>query len=163
MKDNCQSSPLVQLSRKSTSANYSVSRNYRSDTIIDYQIDSEVEVSRVMFTENSSTYRPTNKCRAYRQGQSRIVRDRKAARSLFILVIVFLIFLFPYVICATASTAGANISPLIFEISFWLLWMNSTCNPFLYPFIQVKYRRAYVKLFQSCTKYIPFSRSNHPF
>ncbi len=93
----------------------------------------------------------------------RITRDRKAARSLFILVIVFLIFLFPYVICATASTAGINISTIIFEISFWLLWMNSTCNPFLYPFIQMKYRRAYVTLFQSWIKYLPFSRSNHSF
>ena len=79
----------------------------------------------------------------------RIKRDRKAARSLFILVFVFLIFLFPYVICATATTAGWKISPNISQISFWLLWMNSTFNPFLYPFIQNKYRRAYVKLFQS--------------
>jgi len=86
------------------------------------------------------------------QRDLRINRDRKAARSLFILVIVFLIFLFPYVICATASTAGFQISSTIFEISFWLLWLNSTCNPFLYPFIQKKYRRAYAKLFRSCFK-----------
>jgi len=79
----------------------------------------------------------------------RIRRDRKAARSLFILVFVFLIFLFPYVICAIATTAGFKISEKIFQISFWLLWMNSTFNPFLYPFIQIKYRRAYSKLFQS--------------
>lgn len=86
------------------------------------------------------------------QKDLRINRDRKAARSLFILVFVFLIFLFPYVICATASTAGFQISPMIFEISFWLLWLNSTCNPFLYPFIQNKYRRAYIQLFHSCFK-----------
>jgi histamine receptor H3 len=126
-------------------------------------MDSEIEVSRHAINEVSLPKRSANKCHAYRQGQSRIVRDRKAARSLFILVIVFLIFLFPYVICATASTAGANISTLLFEISFWLLWLNSTCNPFLYPFIQIKYRRAYVKLFQSCAKYLTFSRSNHSF
>ncbi|CAF4830674.1 unnamed protein product, partial [Rotaria sp. Silwood2] len=75
-----------------------------------------------------------------------------------ILVVVFLIFLFPYVICATASTAGVNVSKILFEISFWLLWMNSTCNPFLYPFIQIKYRRAYMKLFQSFIKFFNFSR-----
>jgi histamine receptor H3 len=86
------------------------------------------------------------------QRDLRIKRDRKAARSLFILVLVFLIFLFPYVICSTASTAGFHISPTILEISFWLLWLNSTCNPFLYPFIQTKYRRAYAKLFRSCFK-----------
>jgi hypothetical protein len=82
----------------------------------------------------------------------RIIRDRKAARSLFILVLVFLIFLFPYVICAIATTAGFKISSNLFEISFWLLWINSTFNPFLYPFIQIKYRKAYQQLFQSCFK-----------
>ena len=83
----------------------------------------------------------------------RIGRDRKAARSLFILVFVFLIFLFPYVICATASTAGLPISPSLFEISFWLLWLNSAFNPFLYPFIQIKYRLAYLKVFRSSSNY----------
>ena len=87
----------------------------------------------------------------YRQNL-RIIRDRKAARSLFILVLVFVIFLFPYVICAIATTAGFQISANLFEISFWLLWLNSTFNPFLYPFIQNKYRRAYQKLYQSCFK-----------
>ncbi|CAF1299888.1 unnamed protein product [Didymodactylos carnosus] len=85
------------------------------------------------------------------QRDIRIMRDKKAARSLFILVVVFLIFLLPYVIVATASTAGFHISSLVFEIAFWLLWLNSAFNPFLYPFIQVKYRKAYVKLF-SCLR-----------
>jgi hypothetical protein len=88
----------------------------------------------------------------------RIRRDRKAARSLFILVFVFLIFLFPYVICSIATTAGFQISERIFQISFWLLWMNSTFNPFLYPFIQIKYRRAYKKLFQSTFRCRKFQR-----
>ena len=83
----------------------------------------------------------------------RIGRDRKAARSLFILVFVFVIFLFPYVICATASTAGLFISSTLFEISFWLLWLNSALNPFLYPFIQIKYRLAYLKVFRSSSTY----------
>ena len=91
----------------------------------------------------------TNKCRT----DFRIGRDRRAARSLFILVFIFLIFLFPYVLCALASTAGFRLSPLLLEISFWLLWLNSTCNPFLYPFIQIKYRRAYLKLFQSTRRF----------
>ncbi len=157
------SSPIVFSSRKSTSVNYSVSRNHRSDSFIEYKIDSEVEVSRPILNRISVSSRSTTRSQQVRTGQSRIARDRKAARSLFILVIVFLIFLFPYVICATASTAGANISKIIFEISFWLLWLNSTCNPFLYPFIQIKYRRAYVKLFRSCTKYLTFSRSNRSY
>ena len=130
---------------RSTSVHLSLPTNHRIETFLHYQIDSnENEIRRIIINEVHLTNRSKNV-----NEQSRIIRDRKAARSLFILVIVFLIFLFPYVICATASTAGANISPMIFEISFWLLWLNSTCNPFLYPFIQMKYRKAYYKLFQS--------------
>ena len=120
-----------------------------SETFLEYQVDNETELPRIILNEKNHPTRPKSKSEQIRTKQSRIIRDRKAARSLFILVMVFLIFLFPYVICATASTAGAKISPIIFEISFWLLWLNSTCNPFLYPFIQIKYRKAYLKLFQS--------------
>lgn len=136
----------------------SVAGGNRSDSIVEFGIDSELEISRPILPEVNGSQ--VNRQRVLRAGQCRIVRDRKAARSLFILVIVFLIFLFPYVICATASTAGANISSLIFEISFWLLWLNSTCNPFLYPFIQIKYRKAYAKLFRSITLFFSFSMTN---
>ncbi|CAF2580294.1 unnamed protein product [Rotaria sp. Silwood2] len=164
LKESRESSPMVYLSRKCASVNFSHSHNYRNDSFVEYRIESEGEVSRPIINElSSSNNLNTNKYKVYRPRDSRIVRDRKAARSLFILVIVFLIFLFPYVICAIASTAGANISGIIFEISFWLLWLNSTCNPFLYPFIQIKYRHAYLKLFQSCSKHFTFSRSNHSF
>ncbi|CAF5060006.1 unnamed protein product [Rotaria sp. Silwood1] len=164
-KETCKSSSMLYLSRKCASVNFSSSYDYRSDSFIDYRIESETEVSRSIINELRSQNHLNNnkKYKRNRQYDSRIIRDRKAARSLFILVIVFLIFLFPYVICAIALTANANISGIIFEISFWLLWLNSTCNPFLYPFIQIKYRHAYMKLFQSCLKYITFSRSNHSF
>jgi hypothetical protein len=154
---NGNSSPIVFSSRKCSSINYSTSPINRSDSLVEYQIDTDIEISRPTLNEIK---RSTRKCQHTPSGQSRIARDRKAARSLFILVIVFLIFLFPYVICSTISTAGVNISPIIFEISFWLLWLNSTFNPFLYPFIQIKYRRAYYTLFQSCTKFVTFSKSN---
>ncbi len=156
------SSPMLYVNRRLTTLNTSFARNYQSDSIVEYEMDSHNEISRpITLREISTPIRTTAKCHQIRKQQSRIVRDRKAARSLFILVIVFLIFLFPYVICAIASTAGAKISSLIFEISFWLLWLNSSCNPFLYPFIQMKYRRAYVKLFQSWKKFLTFSRTNH--
>ncbi|CAF0789479.1 unnamed protein product [Adineta ricciae] len=147
------SSLTVRSLRKSASTNRSSSRRYQSETVHECDLDA----SRANFDDRGSSFRYRPKYREYCQKRSRIIRDRKAARSLFILVIVFLIFLFPYVICATASTAGLKISSLIYEISFWLLWLNSTCNPVLYPFIQTKYRKAYLKLFRSCAKSLPFS------
>ncbi|CAF1292036.1 unnamed protein product [Rotaria sordida] len=163
-KETCKSLSMSYLSRKCANVNFSPSYDYRSDSLIDYRIESETKISRSIINElRSQNHLNNKKYKRYRQCDSRIIRDRKAARSLFILVIVFLIFLFPYVICAIAITADVNISGIIFEISFWLLWLNSTCNPFLYPFIQIKYRRAYLKLYQSCLKYFTFSRSNHSF
>lgn len=141
---------MIYSNRRSTNTRFSTTANYRSETFLEYQVDNDTELPRIILNESNHPPRPKSKSEQIRTKQSRIIRDRKAARSLFILVMVFLIFLFPYVICATASTAGAKISPVVFEISFWLLWLNSTCNPFLYPFIQIKYRKAYLKLFESC-------------
>ncbi|CAF3987883.1 unnamed protein product [Rotaria sordida] len=159
--ETCESSPMVYSSRKCANANFSHSHNYRRDSFFESRIESETEVSRPI--KNQLSPPNNNKFKKYHRCDSKIVRDRKVARSLFILVFVFLIFLFPYVICAITSTAGVNISKIILDISFWLLWLNSTCNPFLYPFIQIKYRHAYLKLFQSCSKHLTFSRSNHSF
>ncbi|CAF1218048.1 unnamed protein product [Adineta steineri] len=136
-KDHCLSSPLI-LSRTYSNLNLKTSSVYST---VDYPYSSQIPVN-----QSKSNIRLS-------QRDLRIARDKKAARSLFILVIVFLIFLFPYVTCAVASTAGFNISSKLMQISFWLLWLNSTFNPFLYPFIQIKYRRAYSKLFQSFLKY----------
>ncbi|CAF3832823.1 unnamed protein product [Rotaria sordida] len=158
------SSPIVYLPRKCSNVNKFVSDNYRQDSITEYQFENENDTyiennsSKSISNKTISSNRLKIKSQLYSQIQSRIIRDRKAARSLFILVVVFIIFLLPYVICATASTAGLNVSKIIFEISFWLLWMNSACNPFLYPFIQIKYRRAYINLFRSCRKYFTFSQ-----
>lgn len=146
---NRSSCGMIYTNRRSTATRFSLTPHNRSETFLEYQVDNDTELPTIILNEKSHPSRTKSKSEQIRTKQSRIIRDRKAARSLFILVMVFLIFLFPYVICATASTAGAKISPIIFEISFWLLWLNSTCNPFLYPFIQIKYRKAYLKLFQS--------------
>jgi hypothetical protein len=155
------STPTVLLSTKCPTVKSRVSRNYRSDSVIEYHLPTDVQIITPITDEIIKPINDEFKVVRRNIGRdSRINRDRKAARSLFILVFVFLIFLFPYVICATASTAGFYIPATLFEVSFWLLWLNSTCNPFLYPFIQIKYRRAYAKLFQSCFKHLTFSGSH---
>ncbi|CAF0746979.1 unnamed protein product [Didymodactylos carnosus] len=83
----------------------------------------------------------------------RLRRDKRAATSLLILVLVFMIFLLPYVVVVI----GGRIFKIplktekmnqIYSASFWLLWLNSTVNPFLYPFIQPRFRDAYKKLYK---------------
>jgi histamine receptor H3 len=79
-----------------------------------------------------------------------LARDRKAAKSLFILVFVFALCWCPYtlltLIRALCKQPDKCISGLIYEITFWLLWLNSTINPLLYSFLHVKFRKAFYQI-----------------
>lgn len=79
-----------------------------------------------------------------------LARDRKAAKNLFILVFVFVLCWCPYtfltLIRALCKQPDKCISALIYEITFWLLWLNSTINPFLYSFLHVKFRKAFYRI-----------------
>lgn len=82
------------------------------------------------------------------QHKTALQKDRKAARSLFIFVFVFAVCWMPYEILATASTicGGDCINPVLYEFTFWILWLNSTVNPILYPLLHSRYRIAFYKL-----------------
>ena len=70
-------------------------------------------------------------------------RDRKAARSLFILVMVFAFCWLPYEVMALISAMCPTcINATVFEVSFWLLWANSAINPILYPLLHRRFREA---------------------
>jgi histamine receptor H3 len=79
-----------------------------------------------------------------------LVRDRKAAKNLFILVFVFVICWCPYtlfsLIRALCKQPDKCISSFLYEITFWLLWLNSTINPLLYSFLHVKFRQAFYRI-----------------
>ncbi|CAF1040220.1 unnamed protein product [Rotaria sp. Silwood1] len=79
-----------------------------------------------------------------------LVRDRKAAKNLFILVFAFVICWCPYtlltLIRALCKYEDKCISSFIYEVTFWLLWLNSTINPLLYSFLHVKFREAFYRI-----------------
>ncbi|CAF1071215.1 unnamed protein product [Adineta steineri] len=82
----------------------------------------------------------------------RLRRDKRAATSLFTLVLVFMIFLLPYVFVVVVGRIFSveiltDTNGQVYSAAFWLLWLNSTVNPILYPFIQPRFREAYRKLF----------------
>ncbi|CAF2712176.1 unnamed protein product [Rotaria sp. Silwood2] len=87
----------------------------------------------------------------------RLRRDKRAATSLLILVLVFMIFLLPYVVVVVAGSIFSleiltDTNGQVYSAAFWLLWLNSTVNPILYPFIQPKFRDAYRKIFLRLTR-----------
>ncbi|XP_040210524.1 histamine H3 receptor-like [Rana temporaria] len=84
--------------------------------------------------------------------QMRIVKlsqDKKIAKSLFVLVCVFCICWAPYSLLMTTRAACRDycIASYWYDITFWLLWINSSVNPILYPLCHESFRRAFTKLF----------------
>uniref|UniRef100_W5NK89 G-protein coupled receptors family 1 profile domain-containing protein n=1 Tax=Lepisosteus oculatus TaxID=7918 RepID=W5NK89_LEPOC len=57
--------------------------------------------------------------------------ERKAAKTLGILVIVFLLCLVPYYICSLALE-NVDRTSLLFSLLSWLLYFNSAINPIIY-------------------------------
>ncbi|XP_053739503.1 histamine H3 receptor-like isoform X1 [Synchiropus splendidus] len=79
---------------------------------------------------------------------SRLSRDKKIAKSLAIIVCVFAICWAPYTLLMIirAACRGRCIQHHWYEITFWLLWLNSAINPFLYPLCHSSFRRAFAKI-----------------
>lgn len=108
----------------------------------------EQELSQINPTSNIPL--PTSTTYSKSSSSLALARDRKAAKSLFILVFAFVLCWCPYtfltLIRALCKQPDQCISALIYEITFWLLWLNSTINPLLYSFLHVKFRKAFYQL-----------------
>uniref|UniRef100_A0A3B5BHQ8 Histamine H3 receptor-like n=1 Tax=Stegastes partitus TaxID=144197 RepID=A0A3B5BHQ8_9TELE len=72
----------------------------------------------------------------------------KIAKSLAIIVCVFAICWAPYTLLMIirAACRGRCIQHHWYEVTFWLLWLNSAVNPFLYPLCHSSFRRAFSKI-----------------
>ncbi|KAM7123881.1 histamine H3 receptor-like [Ciconia maguari] len=91
---------------------------------------------------------------------SKLQRDKKIAKSLAIIVCVFAICWAPYTLLMIIRGAcqGTCVHNSLYEITFWLLWINSSLNPFLYPLCHVKFRMAFMKIL--CPKKFATLRSD---
>ncbi|XP_059671610.1 histamine H3 receptor-like [Gavia stellata] len=91
---------------------------------------------------------------------SKLQRDKKIAKSLAIIVCVFAICWAPYTLLMIIRGAcqGKCIHNSLYEITFWLLWLNSSLNPFLYPLCHMRFRMAFMKIL--CPKKFATLRSD---
>ncbi|XP_075796306.1 histamine H3 receptor-like [Pelodiscus sinensis] len=78
----------------------------------------------------------------------RLSRDKRVAKSLAIIVCVFGLCWAPYTLLMIIRAAchGQCVHHSLYEISFWLLWLNSAINPVLYPLCHMSFRKAFIKL-----------------
>ncbi|XP_014737135.1 PREDICTED: histamine H3 receptor-like [Sturnus vulgaris] len=78
----------------------------------------------------------------------RLSRDKRVAKSLAVIVCVFGLCWAPYTLLMIIRAAchGHCVHQSLYEISFWLLWLNSAINPVLYPLCHMSFRKAFIKL-----------------
>ncbi|KAM6349769.1 histamine H3 receptor-like [Podargus strigoides] len=92
---------------------------------------------------------------------SKLQQDKKIAKSLAIIVCVFAFCWAPYTLLMIIRGAcrGTCVHYSLYEITFWLLWLNSSLNPFLYPLCHMRFRMAFMKIL--CPKKIATLRSHN--
>ena len=79
--------------------------------------------------------------------QGTLRRDKKAARSLAILVFVYFVCWTPYTITTIIiSFCEDCISEDLYEAFNWLLWVNSSLNPLLYAATSERFRENFKRL-----------------
>ncbi|XP_039768586.1 histamine H3 receptor-like [Ornithorhynchus anatinus] len=77
----------------------------------------------------------------------KLLRDRKMARSLAIILVTFAICWAPYSLLTIIRAAcEKHKGDPFYNFAFWLLWVNSSINPFLYPLCHKRFRKAFLKV-----------------
>lgn len=82
------------------------------------------------------------------RSRSKLQQDKKTAKSLAISVCVFAVCWAPYTLLMIIRGAckGSCVHNSLYEITFWLLRLNSSLNPFLYPLCHIKFWKAFMKM-----------------
>jgi histamine receptor H3 len=103
----------------------------------------------------------------------RLHRDKKAAKSLALLVCLYAICWSPFTLYAIVSSAtGYEGGPLLYEVLAWLLWLNSSLNPICYAITNRHFRTQYRRMLCACcttcssrhtdTRVVPLSTATTP-
>ncbi|MEE6464172.1 hypothetical protein FKM82_006205 [Ascaphus truei] len=79
---------------------------------------------------------------------SALSKDKKMAKSLAILVCTFCICWAPYTFLTIIREAftGMSISPVVYDITCWLFFFNSSINPFLYPLCHPAFKKTLMRM-----------------
>ncbi|XP_059102658.1 histamine H4 receptor isoform X2 [Peromyscus eremicus] len=113
----------------------------------------------IAFKEGSFSHSET--WALHHREHTELLRGRKLARSLAILLTVFAICWAPYclfTIVLSTYPEGKRTKSVWYSIAFWLQWFHSFVNPFLYPLCHRRFQKAFWKIF--CVKKQPAPSQN---
>ncbi|XP_069324276.1 histamine H4 receptor isoform X2 [Eulemur rufifrons] len=104
-----------------------------------------------VIASKTSSLSPSDSVASHQREHLELLRAKKLAKSLAILLIVFAICWAPYsLFTIVLSTYPPETRPKShwYEIAFWLQWFNSFVNPFLYPLCHKRFQKAFLKIFR---------------
>ncbi|XP_022110792.1 octopamine receptor 1-like [Acanthaster planci] len=113
------------------------------------------QLASVEETRKRETSRQRSKQDQERGKRREFKRHRKAAVTLSVLVSVFVAMWLPfYVASLLAAICEECVSDLAWIVVNYLLWCNSTINPFLYALLVVQFRQNFLRFLglRSCRK-----------
>ncbi|KAM9423036.1 histamine H3 receptor-like [Salvelinus alpinus] len=112
------------------------------------QVGDMVQHSRTRFQAAEHSFSKQRSRSEVTASRFRLSKDKKIAKSLAVIVCVFGLCWAPYTLLMIIRAAchAQCVQHYLYEISFWLLWVNSSINPVLYPLCHTSFRKAFRKL-----------------
>lgn len=80
-------------------------------------------------------------------------REAKVFKTLTYIIVGYIVCWVPFHIVFDISAIAPDIVPeKVYIATFWLAYLNSTINPFLYNFSSPEFKQAFKNIVRSCTK-----------
>ncbi|KAK0397292.1 hypothetical protein QR680_002068 [Steinernema hermaphroditum] len=143
--------PTVVVTRQSTRSHLSI--NEKGESFL-----SAIGVSRKISSLSSSTkdrfishiFSPIAAFNRHRKQTSAEKRAHKAFRTITVIVGFFAILWSPYYVMATVYgfCKGECIPPLLYTLSYYMCYLNSSGNPFAYALANRQFRSAFIRMFR---------------
>ncbi|CAF2005516.1 unnamed protein product [Rotaria magnacalcarata] len=107
---------------------------------------------RAMSTTDSLLHRQMSVARRQQQQKMRLAKQRRVARTLGVLIFVFLVSWLPFTILWPVQRSFGNkyVSNSLLRKTLWLTYANTFINPFLYFFSNNDFRYALRRILKCC-------------
>lgn len=130
------------------------SERQRRKSSLMYSLRTKMNSNRI--ASKMGSFSQSDSVGLHQREHAELLRARRLAKSLAILLGVFAVCWAPYslftiVLSFYSSETGSK--SVWYRIAFWLQWFNSFVNPLLYPLCHKRFQKAFLKIF--CIKKQP--------